>query len=226
MANITKANLLADIRSCLNEPVANVFSDTELYNWLDEAAQEYSKLTLGKENSSTFQLSTSTGSYTYATAGCTNAHSIDTILYMGQYAVGEEGVTEPLAKVHPRMRGNIGEATTGQPREWYEMDRTIYVYPTPASGQNGKYLKVLFYDYATEYFTTAGSVYNLQEHAQEFLIFYVLAKAFEKDGKYGQAVANESIFRSFCGFLREDRIRKLPDSTDMLKQPDFTQVSR
>lgn len=230
MADITEASLLTDIRYLLNEPTAIVFTDAEIYLWIDEAAQELSKITFGREQTSTFQLVTATGSYTYATAGCTNAEVIESVLYMGTYAAGTwdtsgEEKTKTLVKIHPRHRATIesGTMANATPQYWYEMDRTIYLYPAPASGQNGDYMRVFYYDYAPEYYSSP--TYYLQDHLQEFVIFYTLAKAYQKDQKPAMAQMYYSMFQNYCMFLRQDRIQKLGDTKDMLRLPDYTQVA-
>ena len=227
MTSITEATLYSDIRSMLNEASALQWTNTELLAWIDQGARAIGAITLCNENVVPDYIDSAAAektNYALLDSSIEEALLVSAIIYYGS-AVADRSVTgtKALMKVHPRIFSNCTDDTPGAPVFWTVVNETIYIWPPPAVAQDGHCIQIYFYDNVDEY-TLAGPLYQLRDELQEYVIWYAVAKAFEKVGKYAQAEQYMSIFNSFISFHRQDRIPKSVDSVEMMSVPDRTQM--
>ena len=226
MANITEASLYTDIRSMLGEPTSLLWTNTELLAWIDQAARIIGAVTLCNEaivaETLNWAAGVETTAYALSDSNIEEAPLIEAVIYYGGAVDVMTSTTRTLMKVHPRVFYNVVDDTPGPTKYWAVINEYLYIWPPPSTTENTFALHILYYDNADEYYT--GAVYLLRDELQEYVIWYAVAKAFEKVGKYAQSEQYMSIFNSFLSFHRQDRIPKPVDSIEMMGIPDRTQM--
>lgn len=229
MTSITEASLYTDIRSMLNEPSALLWTNTELLAWIDQAARIIGAVTLCNETIVAENLVSTTvptveqTAYVLSDSSIEEAPLIETVIYYGGPANVMTSTTKTLMKVHPRVFYNVVDDTPGPSKYWTVINETLYIWPPPSVTENNFVIHLLYHDNVDEYYD-GSSVYYLRDELQEYVIWYAVAKAFEKVSKYAQSEQYMSIFNSFLSFHRQDRIPKPVDSTEMMGIPDRTQM--
>jgi len=215
MTDITKAQLIVEIRELINEPSAVLFSDTDIGAEIDFAANEMSKAMLFGETCTEQQLATTTQSYAYTT----NLPRPEAIIYYGSSNTVPGTTARTLIKTHGKQMRHNAIRANGVPFEWWFADEKIWVYPIPAAGQNSHYLLILAHNYQSY----DESV--VPDYLQEYTVWYALAKCMEKKKNYAAAQQYMGIFDSFMMFHRLDTVLpKEVDSKDMMKTQDRTIV--
>jgi len=229
MTSITEATLYSDIRSMLNEPTPLIWTNTELLAWIDQAARIIGAVTLSRELTVDDAISSTTGptveqtAYALLDSSIEEAPLIDAIIYYGSTTNTASVHTSALIKVHPRVFDNVVDDTEDYPKFWTVINETVYIWPPPKLTINDHVFQILYHDNVDEYFL-AATTYYLRDELQEYVIWYAVAKAFEKVGKYAQSEQYMSIFNSFISFHRQDRLPKPVDSLEMMNVPDRTQM--
>lgn len=233
MAYNTESELIIQIRRLINEPSALIHSDTQITGYIDRGAEEIGRRSLCIENSvAATTLATDTWSFAfsaitedYESGGIVDTVKVDSVIY---WATIDPSTGRPasesyaLVKVNPRQIGHASATagTTGPPKEWWEQGETLYIWPPSSSSENGHYISVNTHTKPNTY--NDGS--KIPPYLREYVIWYAVAKCFEKEGKYAQHDQYLSIFHNFIDFHRMDRmLSKVSDSKDMMDTPDRTQ---
>ena len=233
MAYSDETQLVTEVRRLINEPVALVHSDADIVAWLDRGAEEIARITMCLEKGvsgitdRTKQLNTGSYMFTYASLGVDGSASpagrcikIDSILYVK--ATSSEATSGyALMKTHPRQMAHNTTATSGCPTEWWDVDEKLFIWPPPDSNASSKYLRVLYYKHPTNGYSEGA---NLPNYLNEYVIYFAVAKAFMAEGKTAQHDQFMSIFYSMLDFHRQDKYKESPDSKDMIKIQDNTQI--
>jgi len=221
----TDASIRNMVRRLINEPTATLITDNDIDDWIDFGVAEIAQRSLTYEEilyDSTFALAD--GSERYAVTGRVGADCIrvHTLIYTAATA-GSSCATGAYAliKVTPRHFRKLTATTDGAPIYWTEYGGYIYLNPTPDTAQDGKGIHVLYYKNIDD--VSATTITELPEYMQEYVVFYCVAKSFEKMGKHEQAQQYMSIFDNFIMFHREDNFNKPVDSKDLMRLPDRTQ---
>ena len=218
---LIEALLYTEIRALLNEPTARLFTDAQLLIWINRATAEIAQMSLCVEDASD-SIALATGVWEYAHDLVGNL-SIEAMWYTGSAsAVGTSSAAAyALTKVHARMIQHVCDDTAGPPRFWaYVPDEKIIFWPPPAAGQNGFLVQVLYYR------SIDGTFTGLPLPFQHLVIWYTLAKAYERLNKYNHAQQYMSIFNNFLIYLRSIYHQLPVDSRDMMQLPDRTQIVR
>jgi hypothetical protein len=119
-------------RRLLNEQYASFWLDTDLEDWVTQAAYDISTRTYSVETVDYISLLTGIDSYTPATAFL----RVDNIYYA---AAGKT-----LRKTTPLMRGFQTAIPTGPPEYFYDYASKIWLFPTPTLAENGQILTAFF----------------------------------------------------------------------------------
>ena len=222
----TVADIRSEVRTLYNEPSALTVSDATLALWIDEVARDLARtaLILEEADDESFQLATSTETYALASMGLTDHITIDALIYFGASNTAPGENARALLKMTPRHVGNSRPNTdTGGPQEWAHVNNSILVLPAPTVTQNAHYVHVLYHKYITEYVT--DTTYHLPPYLQEYVIWGVLAKCYERDGQHAVAQQYWSYYHAFILFHARDRFNVAPDSIQDMKVPDLTQFA-
>ncbi len=220
VSDIAQSAILADIRTILNEPVANMFTDTELNELIDQSAR--SICILGLANHTTEEVTILTSKFNY---NLTNHYvKVESAVY--------DNSDIGMQRIHPRMIGHIVDSTVGVPRYYFTFGNdpdnadNLFIWPTPHSDQNSHKIEVFGYGIVDDYETGTGTV-NLVAAVQPYVVDYTLANSYPKLGKhnlsrfYWQKYLSEVFaYRQRTGFLPVG----VTDSKDTMKLPDNTVV--
>ncbi len=232
MAYNTGTELVTQIRRLINEPSALVHSDTEIVSYINRGAEEIGRRSLCMENSvaattlaaDTWSFAFSAITEDYESGGIVDTVKVDSVLYWGPVDPSTSYVAtgaKALIKVNPRQISHDSEkGTLGPPIEWWVQDEILYIWPPSSSVEATHYISVNVH--------TKPNTYNdgakIPVWLREYVIWYSVAKCFEKEGKYAQHDQYLSYFHNFIDFHRVDRmLSKVPDSKDMMTIPDRTQ---
>jgi len=226
--SLSDSTLITNVRRLINEPVALIHSDADITAWLDMGAQTIAQTSLCWEDASASdQLGTGVGRYalTDVIGDPHTSFRIDAVIYLGDVANANicSSETQVLLHVPPRLFGHLsGGDSTGVPKYWTQYDEYLHVWPTPTASENEDYIRIF---YRKMYADLSGDddTTSLPDYLQGYTIWYAVAKAFEREGKYAQAQQYYSYFYSFISFHKQDRVYKPADSQDMMKLPDYTQ---
>ena len=228
----TYAAIATEVRNLINEPSALFYTDAEIYAWTDYAAREIALNTLCCEKFLTITSTNAAYIYPFYSSGpglgitetAKNIIHIESVMNNGTSAAYTD--TYGLQKFHPRLISHLKPNTSSTtPLYWSVAQKSLFLWP-PTNG-TAISLDVLYYELPIAYAdsTTSPTSYYLPEYMEEYVIWYALAKCYEKAGRPSQAQQYLSIFNSFIELHKTDRFIKHIDSHDMMKLPDFTKVA-
>lgn len=215
----TVANLKTEVRYLINEPTAMFITDTDLEAWINRGIGRAGMVSMYAESHGTDQLVTGTTEYSISdTIADADQIQIVAVLYLGAANNGESAYA--LSKTHVRQTGNnILYSLTGPPKEWYQVDNKVNIWPAPSSSENNHYIDIFYIDFQDSYVEA-----NIPPYIQEYVIWYVLSKCYEKMGKYAIAQQYMAIFESFLMFHRLARYHRACDAKADMKIGDRTQI--
>jgi len=193
---LSKAKIHTEIRSLLHEAAAGFFINTQIDNWIDQAAIDISSKTLCYEASDEITL-------------------IDKIL---DYDVPSDCIKvltcqfekKGLVRIYPRHMGHISETIAGRPEFYYEFAAKVAFWPVCNTTNSGKKVTVLSAK-------QTAVITNIVDQYRPFAILYGLYRGFLKDKKYASASDILTVYLNNLLFHRQDLQERPPDSWDMMK---------
>ena len=215
MAAFTRAEIHALVRKTINEPTANVFTDTEIDDLIDQGARSVSILTLC--NSQTEIEGTLVEGCMYR-ALSTHFTKVESVWYYnGTRNTG-------LQRIDPRHIGHVADATEDEPRWYFIFEQGLFTWPPndATTATAGNTLTVLSYAIVDDY--GAGAAETLPNEVQPYCIDYALAWAYAKLGKHSLNRYYMQRYLAKCFSHRRnvyDAIGMV-DSRDRFDLPDFT----
>ena len=201
-------NALAEVRYLLNEATASFWADAELTVYIQEGVRVFSTKSLMVEALGTIDPMILATPY-YASGDESFIGEILEI-YAAIYNISTS--YKGLIKIHPRQIGNVTKsATTGPPKYYCFFNRQLYVFPLASAVEvAGGTIDVL---YATE----TDDITTLKDEFQHLPIMYAVAKALQKDQKFGQAGALMQQFYQEIAFERSDKHDREVDTIEDFK---------
>lgn len=212
----TTAEAKQQVRSLLNEPTANYWTDNEIDKWIQEATVDISSKTLCVEKKDTIALATNILEYTaLETLG---AGAIADIVKVHAVIYNNDSTTyKGLIKIHPRAIAHLPESTSGVPNYYYHFASRIGFFPIPSSSENG-HSPIIYFSISDETIT------NLPYYYQLAAIYYAVAMARKKQRMEAEAQQFYMMYINSMRFHRMDLYERGVDSKDMFKIPDQTRV--
>jgi len=214
---LTKANALTEVRRLINEPTSNIFSDTEINEWLDRGARCTSSITLCEPATEVEDLAVDTIHYSLST------HFIKVTAVMYSSAGTAAAPDQGLQRMDIRILGNSVSSEKGIPKFWYIHGTRLYIYPCPTDAIAGASGAVTVYGYVcVDDYHTDGT--NLPDYLNYYAVKYAVAQAYIKDGKHAKAAQEIREFMQGCMFHRRDKTDQMDnlDTVDMRMIPDIT----
>lgn len=212
----TAAEALQQVRTLLNEPTANYWSDDELNKWIQEACIDISTKTLCVEKKDTIALATNTLEYTALETLGAGAIA-DIIKVYGCIYNNDSTTYKGLIRIHPRQIKHLPESTSGPPFYYYHFAGRIGFFPIPSSSENG-HSPIIYFSKADETIT------NLPYYYQLPAIYYAVAMARRKQRMEAEAMQFYMMYINSLNFYRADLYERGVDSKDMFQIPDRTQM--
>ena len=210
----SQANIRELIRDEINEPVARLFSNTQLNNIIDQGAMATAALALCEKTVESEALAANQVIYQLATDFIT----IESVTY---HVDASTEIEYGVQRVHPAVFGHVVDDTAGPPKIWTAF-RTllsvsqVYIWPRPAGST---------YTIKVRGTTVvAGDPANLDAGVQYLPFYYALSMVYARLGKHRLSVVHMQQFISECNqwrFDHEGAIKRV-DSLDMGKIPDTT----
>lgn len=214
----TTAEAKQQVRSLLNEPTANYWTDDEIDKWIQEATVDISSKTLCVEKKDTIALVTNTMEYTaLETLG---AGAIADIIKVHAVIYNNDSTTyKGLMKIHPRAIAHLpDQAASGVPSYYYHFASRIGFFPIPASGQNA-HSPIIYFSISEETIT------NLPYYYQLASIYYAVAMARKKQRMNAEADQFYAMYLNSMNFHRADLYDRGVDSKDMFQIPEFARAA-
>ena len=179
------------MRHVLNEATASFWSDTQLNNYIGDAAVDISSVAKCVEATQPIDLNEGDRSYALP-ADCLE------VIHVQQEETGRG-----LVKITPSSAGHHSAATTdGEALRWFEWNKNLYIEPIPNTALGTKQVLV-FYARVTQDIT------QLPEDCQLLAIDYGLYRAKQQDRHYAEAASiysaylNSLILRRNTIYIRE-----------------------
>lgn len=216
MAVYSKNTLVTMLRDELNEPIARVFTDTQLDNFLDLGAIVVSAITFGTSNTEAETLILE--QFEYATS--------DQYIFVesAEYSDGATpDVITGLQRVHPEVFGTL-DNTAGVPKIFTHFANTLFLFPRPSASEVGKVVTIKGYTEVSGYDDGSDGNETLDDDLQILPFYYALSKAYARLGKHQLSAVNMQTFIVECNQHRIDvgtAIRRV-DGWDQAKIPDVT----
>lgn len=206
----TLSTATSRVRELLNESTASFWTDTEIQEWIKMGCIDISTKTLCVKRRDYFTLATNTQIYT---ASDFNTNTSDIIAKM-QYAWhGDAMSAVTLKRFTPEIMGGHQYGTsTGPPKEFFEDNQEIFVWPVPSSSENGDKVHVI-YSYVSD------AIADVQWNYQPLAILYACAMAKAKDEHFQQASLYQQMYLNAINFEREDKFDKGIEPTALKKVP-------
>lgn len=194
---MTTAEILANIRSELVEPVQGFWSDNELIMWLNRAQLDYARQTNILEDTSTSSTEASVGIYPLP-ENCLSVKAIFlNIATTGQTPNWIRLIPSNLEK-NAQQTPNFTstDATqTGQPGSYMIWGRELYLFPVPLLEGSDNIL--MFYKAKPIDITASNSPVGLDSSLHDALIAYVLWKAYAKAKEKDDSLEQQVIYMNF-----------------------------
>ena len=223
MANLSQANLRTEVRRLLNEPTANVFSDDEINDWIDIAARNISSVTGCIETQAEMTFTSGDAGRLKHDISSTAFIRVNSVTYLD---LGTREGDVGLERITPEMLGNVCDGKTESRPQFYTVfGDDVYVWPTHSAGLGtaGDQLLVI----GPTMVASLGTA--LPEYLQYPCVYFALACAYTKDGKYRKAAYEMQRYMSIIMRYRRDVVddldrvdgkesRKLPDRTVTVQQ--------
>jgi hypothetical protein len=206
---LTLVQAVEDVRQLCNEPSAVFWTDSEFEDWIAEGTRIIAGKALCVEGSDNITLVTNQLIYNNADGVTTWAANC-----LEQYAaIYNDGNNKykGLQFIHPKQIGNVMTYTSGEPRYYSFHNRSFYIWPLTSSDYNGNTINVL---YAKE----TEDITDLNDEYQHLAILWAFAKAKEKDMKFQEAQQLKGQFFQELSFLRQDKVVRMPETTQAVKQ--------
>lgn len=205
---LSLANALAEVRYLLNEATASFWADAELTVYIQEGTRVFSTKSLMVEATGTIDpmiLATP-----YYDSG--DETFLGDVLEIYSVIYNISTAYKGLVKIHPRQIGNVAKsATTGPPKFYSLFNRQLYIFPLASAVEvAGGTLDVL---YAKE----TDDITAVADEFQHLPIMYAVAKALQKDQKFGQAGALMQQFYQEISFERSDKHDREVDTIEDFK---------
>jgi hypothetical protein len=182
----TVAEIRTRTRNILNETTGTFYSDTELEEWIGDAALDIAGIAKCVEAFTQIAMQSGARHYGLPT---------DTVEVLHAQ---EEATGKGLARITPSMAGHEDATVAGpDPLRWYEFAARFWIEPIPDSTMQGKNV-VLFYARTTQ------DIETIPEYCQLLAIDYALYRALEKDRRYSEAGAVYSAYLSALTVRRND----------------------
>lgn len=222
MAFYTKAQLLAQARSLLNETSALYWTDTELNTAIDWAARTMSGIALCTPASEAVAMTGQADKpYTAITAQFIKVEAC-------RYYDGTS--TTSLQRLDIRQFGNGAGAsgaagdTTRVPQFYYVFGNLLYLWPLQKGAALSTSTATLYGYRVAEDYAHGSTVYDVPDRLQGKLIDFVLAYAYAKSGRYDLTKYHMQSFMQAAMMDRRDVHDKLviTDSLDRFLIPDMT----
>jgi hypothetical protein len=208
---VTAANAVTAIRTILNEPTAQFWTDAELTDWISEATVRVSAAMLCYEVVDYITLAT--GQPWYGTLGSGGIVSdlvkVETCLYASAY--GMQKIRPVMVSHLPSTAGST--ILTTKPMYWYQFAGKLGVFPVPVASVTGKKVNVFGYK-ATDTFT------NIPEHLQPIIIDLATSRALYKDKKFSAGAQFQAQAVALMNYHRRDLYSQPPESKDSIVMPD------
>lgn len=194
--SLSKANIRTEIRTLLHEAAAGFFVNTQIDNWIDQAAVDISSKTLCYEASDEITLAEKYLEYSIP-SGCIKVVTCQ---------LDKKG----LVRIYPRHMGHISDTIAGPPGFYYEFAAHIGFWPVCDAANNGKKVTVLSSK-------QTNVITNIVDQYRPYAILYGLYRGLLKDKKYASASNIISVYLDKLLFHRQDLQERPPESWDMMK---------
>ncbi len=206
----TLSTAVTRTRELLNESTASFWTDAEIQEWIKMGVIDISTKTLCVKRRDYFTLSTNTQVYTKADLAVNTSDVIVKI----QYAWYDDAMAAlTLKRTTPELFGAYQYGTdTGPPKEYFEDNEEIFVWPIPSSDENGDKVH-LSYSYVTD------AIADVQWNYQPLAILYACSMAKAKDEHFQQAALYQQMYLNAINFEREDKYDKGIEPTALKKVP-------
>jgi len=201
---LTKANIHTEIRTLFNEAAAGFFDNTDVNNWIDQAAIDISSKALCCEDGSQ-ELTLVEGILEYARP--------TGIIKVISCRFENKG----LYRIEPKQIGHLGSTTSGPPQFFYEFAKKIGIYPVCDAASATKKVGVLG---AKEVDSIVDATFP--DEYQPYAILYGLYRGLLKDKMYANANNVLTMYLNNLLFHRQDLQERGQDSRDMMKLADRT----
>jgi hypothetical protein len=195
------AAVVTAVRSLVNEPAEVLASDTEIQNWIKQAAVDISTKALCYET---------IGALTLVAGTMEIAKPTDCLKV---YAIYHNG--KGIMKIHPRQIAHLGTVASGTPLYWYEFGGYLGFYPVPDAGAAAATTKGL-------YSKETNDITVIPETYQPLAVLFAASKYKLKELKPAVAAQYYQQYLNSLMFHRQDLYERGVDSKDMFKIPDRT----
>ena len=206
----SKANILTQVRTILNEPTARFYSDSEINSWTDRGARILSAISLCYDT-------------TQADVGMT---AETPLLAINDFIRVDAVINDEdtgLQRISPQMAGHVNVHTSGDPQFYFHFEDSIWLCPAPdatavAAGSLDIYGCAIVGSYG------AAAAETLPDELQYMVIDFVLSQAYTKAGKHRLSGIHMQKFMEEAMLARRDVYDSLNivNSNDQFKLPDTT----
>lgn len=216
------------IRSRINEPTANRWTDVELTRWLDRGARNISAITLCNMTSEEITIVANTMRYTLSNKYI----KIESVNF--DIDTGADDTHKGLARMNVQGIGQLFNpadiAVAANVLEYYFIwGDYIYLWPPPTAalvtaGKPTVFGYTVVENYSADYTAVASNL--LPNYLCPVAVDYAVACAYTKIGKHSLAALNMQRYMSSISFHRSNVYGETNrvDTYDMTKMPDRTVV--
>jgi len=194
---MTTADILAQIRSALVEPVPGFWTDEELLRWINRGQLDFVNRTRVMEDKYTTSTQNGVGIYPLP-ENCLSVHAIFiNVATTGQSANWLRLVPSNLEK-NAQQAPNFtatGTGQTGSPGSYMIWGRSLYLFPIPNTDGSDDIL--MFFKSKPLDITASDQPLGLDDSLHEALIAYTLWRAFEKEKEFEQAIYQRGIYEGY-----------------------------
>lgn len=194
--SLSLANAITEVRYVLNESTAAFWSDAEITAWIKEGTRIFASKSLLVENTNIVDpMIVSTPYYDSADESFLGSvMEIYSVIYF-------DGTStyKGLIKIHPKQIGNVALSTAGPPKYYCLFNRNLYIFPLASAAVAAAGTLEILGSIETDDITI------IQDEYQHLPIMYAIAKAKQKDEKFGDAATLLSQFFQEISFERQDK---------------------
>lgn len=194
--SLSLANAITEVRYVLNESTAAFWSDAEITAWIKEGTRIFASKSLLVENTNIVDpMIVSTPYYDSADESFLGSvMEIYSVIYF-------DGTStyKGLIKIHPKQIGNVALSTAGPPKYYCLFNRNLYIFPLASAAVAAAGTLEILSSIETDDITI------IQDEYQHLPIIYAIAKAKQKDEKFGDAATLLSQFFQEISFERQDK---------------------
>lgn len=194
--SLSLANAITEVRYVLNESTAAFWSDAEITAWIKEGTRIFASKSLLVENTNIVDpMIVSTPYYDSADESFLGSvMEIYSVIYF-------DGTStyKGLIKIHPKQIGNVALSTAGPPKYYCLFNRNLYIFPLASAAVAAAGTLEILGSIETDDITI------IQDEYQHLPIIYAIAKAKQKDEKFGDAATLLSQFFQEISFERQDK---------------------